>query len=178
MLKGLMTKIFTFLFLFLAVLSPLNALEITALEKEKDGEITASFCDIFQIKNIALNQSALAAAVTLPKDEEIYENLAILNSDIAGKIISCFAVCELNTTCKNAKYEIESIKKIKDNLISAKVVFDGDISAIFLVSSYIKKNKKLYRVKTPQDFKFLNKKYQNNFRTWLLNEIKNKYEMF
>lgn len=178
MLKGLMTKTFAFIFLFLAVLSPLNALEITGLEKENDGEITISFCNTFKIKNIALNQSSLAQAVVLPKDEGNYENLTLLNADIAGKIVSCFGVCEVKNTCKEAPYTLESIRKIKDkDIFVAKVIFDNDINATFIVASYQKKNKTLYRVKTPQDFKFLNKKYQNNFRTWLIKEIKNKYEM-
>ena len=105
--------------------------------------------------------------------------MALLNADIAGKIVSCFSVCELKTKCKNVPYALDNIRKIKDkDLFLAKVVFDNDISAIFLVSSYKKKNKTLYRVKAPQDFKFLNKKYRANFRTWLIKEIKNKYEMF
>lgn len=179
MSKGLMTKFLAFLFLFFALINPLNALEITGIEKEKDGEITLSFCNTFKIENIALNQSSLAQAAVLPKDEEIYENLALLNADIAGKIVSCFGVCELKAKCKNVPYTLDSIRKIKDkDLFLAKVVFDRDISAIFLVSTYKKKDKILYRVKTPQDFKFLNKKYRKNFRTWLIKEIKNKYEMF
>lgn len=179
MLKGLMTKLFTFFFLFLIVLSPLYALEITGIEKEKDGEITLSFCNVFKINNIALNQGSLTQAVVLSKDEGIYENLVLLNADIAGKIISCFGVCELDKICTQASYKIESIKKVKDkDLFLVKVVFDNDISVAFLVSSYKKKNKTLYRVKTPQDFKFLNKKYQKKFRAWLIKEIKDRYEMF
>ena len=179
MLKGLMNKILAFIFLFLAAIIPLSALEITGMEKENDGEITLTFCNTFKIKNIALNQSALTQAVVLPKDEGIYDNLAILNTDIAGEIISCFGVCEIKTQCKNVPYNLESIKKVKDkDIFLAKVIFDNDISAIFLVSSYKKKNKILYRVKPPQDFKFLNKKYQEIFRAWLIKEIKNNYEMF
>ena len=173
-----MTKFFALLFLFFAAIPPLNALEITAQEKESDGEITLTFCNTFKIKNIALNQNSLAQAVVLPKDEEIYENLAILNADIANKIVSCFGVCDIKKNCK-VPYALESIRKVKDkDLYLAKVIFDNDISAVFLVSSYKKKNKTLYRVKAPQDFKFLNNKYRRIFRAWLIKEIKNKYEMF
>ena len=173
MLKELTSKIFTVVFLFLAVL-PLNALEVTAWEEEDDGEVTVTFSKTLQIKNVSLDRTLVTPTVIFPKDEEIYENLALLKPEISQKILACFeGVCELKNKYKKVTYNLVSKRKVKDkDIVVAKVAFDGDISAIFLVSTYQKGNKISYRVKTPQDFKFLSSGYRNSFRKWLINEVK------
>lgn len=175
MLKGLTTKFVVLIFLFGMITSSACALEVSAFKMEEDGEATITFCKTFKIENISLNKSSVAKTVVFEKDNGEFENIALLNKNIADKIISCFeGKCNLKTNCKSVPYTLISARKAKDNnLVIAKVSFDRDISAIFLVSSYQKKNKTMYRVKTPQDLKFLSSKYKKNFRNWLINETKN-----
>ena len=172
MLKELMTKFFAFIFLLIAVLMPLKALEVSALEGENDGEVTLTLCNTLQIKNVNLDRSSVTPTVIFPKEEEIYENIFLLKPEISQKIVACFErVCEFKKSCKKVEYSLLSARKIKDkNIVVAKVAFDNEVSAIFLVSSYQNKNKTLYRVKMPQDFKFLSKKYQKKFRAWLIEQ--------
>lgn len=174
MLKELMTKFFACIFLLLAVLMPLNALEISAWKDESDGEVTVTLSKTLQINNVYLDRETITPTVIFPKDEGLYENIAILKPEINQKFLACFeGVCELKNKTKKVTYNLISARKVKDkNLVIAKVAFDGDISATFLVSSYENKNKKIYRVTAPQDFKFLSSGYRNAFRKWLINQVK------
>lgn len=157
------------------IFSSAYALEISAFKPEEDGEATISFCKTLKIGNVSLNKKTLIQTVVFEKDEGGFENIALLNNNIANKIITCFeGVCNLEKSCKIVPYTLISAKKVKDkNLVIAKVAFGSDISAIFLVSNFQKKNKIIYRVKTPQDLKFLSGKYKKNFRNWLIQETKN-----
>ncbi len=174
MLKELMIKFFACIFLLLAVLMPANALEITAWEEENDGEVTVTLSKTLQINNVYLDRETITPTVIFPKDESIYENIALLKPEINQKFLACFeGVCELKNKTKKVSYNLSIARKAKDkNLVIAKVIFDGDISATFLVSSYQNKNKTMYRVKAPQDFKFLSSGYRNTFRKWLINQVK------
>ena len=174
MLKELTTKFLITVFLFSQIFQAANALEISAFQPEEDGEATITFCKKFKIENVSLNKNYVTQAVVFEKDGGEYENIAVLNNEIATKIVSCFeGVCDTRTDCEDFPYTLISARKIKDkDLVIAKVAFDDDISAIFLISSYKKKNKTLYRVTMPQDFKFLTGKYKNIFRSWLLLRVK------
>lgn len=174
MLKELTTKFLVTIFLFGQIFQAANALEISAFKAEDDGEATITFCKTIEIKNVSLDKGSVVQTVIFEKDDGEYENIALMNKDFANHIISCFeGVCNMMTTCRTSLYSLISARKIKDkNLVIAKVSFDRDISAIFLISTYQKGNKTLYRVTTPQDLKFLNKKYKKNFRNWLINETK------
>ena len=174
MLKGLTTKIFALTLLSCLLFTSINALEISAFKTEEDGEATITFCKTFKIENISLDKNSLAQTVVFEKDEGEFENIALLNNQIAAKIVSCFeGVYDLKTSCGDVVYSLISAKKIEDkNLVIAKVAFDDDISAIFIISSFHKKNKTMYRVKAPQDFKFLNSKQKKIFREWLLLRVK------
>lgn len=176
MLKELTTKFLVLIFLFSMITSSAFALEVSAFKTEEDGEATITFCKTLEIKNVSLNKNSIVQTVVFEKDEGEFENIAILNKNFANHLISCFeGVCDKRTTCKTSLYSLMSVKKVEDkNLVIAKVSFDRDISAIFLVSSYKDKNKNktIYRIKAPQDFKFLNSKYKKNFRNWLIKETK------
>lgn len=175
MLKELTTKFLVTFFLFGMIFQAANALEISAFKAEDDGEATITFCKTLEIKNVSLNRDSVVQTVVFEKDDGEFENIALLNDAVANKIITCFeGVCEAKTPCKTVPYSLISAKKVKDkDLVIAKVAFDDDISAIFLISTFEKKNKKIYRVKTPQDLKLLNTKYKKNLRSWLINETKN-----
>ena len=175
MLKGLTTKFFAVTLLFCLLFTSINALEISAFKTEDDGEATITFCKTFKIENISLNKSSVAKTVVFEKDDGEFENIALLNKTVADKIISCFeGKCNLKKNCKSVPYTLTSARKAKNkNLVIAKVAFDGDISAIFLISSFQKKDKTIYRVKMPQDIKFLSSKYKKNLRNWLIKETKN-----
>ena len=170
MLKELTTKFLFVIFLFGMITSSAFALEVSAFKPEEDGEATITFCKKFKIENVSLDKNYVTQTVVFEKDGGQYENIAVLNDTIATKIVSCFeGVCDTQTDCKNVTYTLISARKIKDkDLVIAKVAFDDDISAIFIISSYQKKNKTLYRVTMPQDFKFLTGKYKKIFRNWLL----------
>ena len=174
MLKELMTKLFAFFLLASVAFTSANALEVSSLKQEEDGEATITFCKTLKIENVYLDNSSVIQTVVFEKDEGEFENIALLNSTIANKIISCFeGVCDMRTSCRKVPYTLISARKIKDkDLVVAKVAFDNDISAIFLVSSYKKKNKTLYRVTMPQDIKFLSGRYKRNLRNWLIKETK------
>ena len=121
-----------------------------------------------------MDNSSVIQTVVFEKDEGEFENIALLNSTIANKIISCFeGVCDMRTSCNQVPYSLISATKVKDkDLVVAKVAFDNDISATFLVSSYKKKDKTLYRVKMPQDLEFLSQRYKRALRDWLIKETK------
>ncbi len=174
MLKELMIKTFAALLLIFAICAPLNALEISKIEHEDDGELALTFCNTFKIKNISLDHNTITPTVVLPKEEEVYENLAVLNNDISTKIVASFeGVYQVTKECKKVPVSLISKRAVKDkNLVVAKVSFGGDISAIFLISTYEKKNKTLYRMRTPGDFKFLSSSYQKKFRQWLIEQTK------
>jgi len=174
MLKGLTTKFLVTIFLFCMIFQASHALEISSFKTEDDGEATITFCKTIEIKNVSLNKNSVIQTIVFEKDDGEYENIAVLNKNFANHIVSCFeGVCDMRTTCKTSLYSLMSAKKAKDkDLVIAKVSFDRDISAIFLVSTFQKKNKKIYRIKSPQDLKFLNSKYKKNFRKWLISETK------
>ncbi|MBO4707004.1 MAG: hypothetical protein J5594_00365 [Elusimicrobiaceae bacterium] len=174
MLKGLTIKFLVLIFLFGMTTSSVSALEVSAFKPEDDGEATITFCKTLQIKNVSLNKNSVIQTVIFEKDDGEFENIAVLNKDFANHIISCFeGICDMRTKCKTSLYSLMSARKVQDkDLVVAKVSFDRDISAVFLISSYHKENKVIYRIKTPQDLKFLNKKYKKNFRNWLIKEIK------
>ena len=174
MLKELTTKTFFAIFLFIQIFQASYALEISAFKQEDDGEATITFCKTIEIKNVSVNKGSVVQTIEFEKDDGEYENIAVLNKNFANHIVSCFeGVCDTRTTCKTSIYSLMSAKKAKDkDLVIAKVSFDRDISAIFLVSTFQKKNKTIYRIKSPQDLKFLNGKYKKNFRKWLINETK------
>ena len=174
MLKELMTKLFATVLLIFGILAPLNALEISKIEQENDGELTLTFCNTFKIENIDLKKDSITPTVILPKEEELYENLAILNNDIATKIVASFEnVYQITNECKSVPYSLISKRKVKNKpLVVTKVAFDRDISVEFLVSSYQKRTKTLYRIHTPVDLKFLKSGYQKNLRKWLIEETK------
>lgn len=174
MLKELTTKTLFAIFLFSQIFQASYALEISAFKQEEDNEATITFCKTLEIKNVSLNRDSVVQTVIFEKDDGEFENVSLLNDQIANKIIACFeGVCDVNITCKSVPYTLISARKVKDqNLVVAKVAFDEDINAVFLVSTYQKKNKTMYRVKTPQDLKFLSGKYKKNFRNWLINKTK------
>ena len=174
MWKELTTKFIVVIFLFAMIFPSANALEISAFETEEDGDATISFCKTLKIENVSLNKDSVIQTVIFEKDDGEFENIALLNGVIATKIISCFeGVCDTRTSCNHVPYTLVSARKVIDrDLVVAKVNFDGDLSAIFLISSYQKKNKTLYRVTSPQDLKFLNSKYKKNLRNWLIEEAK------
>ncbi|MBQ2312765.1 MAG: hypothetical protein II183_01225 [Elusimicrobiaceae bacterium] len=157
------------------IFSSANALEISAFKAEDDGEATITFCKTLKIENVSLNKDSVVQTVVFEKDDGEFENISLLNNIIANKIISCFeGVCDIRTSCKTVPYALISARKVIDrDLVVVKVNFDRDISAIFLISSYQKKNKTLYRVTMPQDLKFLSGKYKRKLRNWLINEAKN-----
>ena len=175
MLKELTTKFLVLIFLFTVITSSALALEVSAFKPEQDGEATITFCKTLEIQNVSLNKTSVVQTVVFEKDDGEFENISVLNKNFANHLISCFeGVCDKRTTCKTSLYSLMSAKKIEDkDLVVAKVSFDRDISAIFLVSTFHKKNKKFYRIKAPQDLKFLNNKYKKNFRNWLIKETKN-----
>lgn len=174
MLKELMTKYLLSLLLVFAICAPLNALEISKIEHESDGELTLTFCNTIKIKNIDFNSNSVSPTVVFPKEEELYENLSVLNNDIVTQIMASFeGVYQPTNDCKEVTYSLMNTRKVKDkNLVVAKVAFDEDIAVTFLVSSYKKKNKTLYRVRIPSDFKFLSGSYQRAFRKWLIEKTK------
>ncbi len=174
MLKELTTKTFLAIFLFSQIFQAANALEISAFEQEEDGEATITFCKTLEIKNVSLNKNSVIQTVVFEKDDGEFENIAVLNKDFANHVISCFeGICDMRTSCKTSLYSLMSARKVQDkDLVVAKVSFDRDISAVFLISSFQKKNKKIYRIKMPQDLKFLSGKYKKNFRNWLIKETK------
>lgn len=175
MLKELTTKFFVTIFLFSMIFSSANALEISAFKAENDGEATVTFCKTLKVENVSVSKKSVIQTVVFEKDDGEYENIALLNNTIANKIISCFeGVCDTRTSCNKVPYTLISARKAKSgDLVIAKVAFDRDLSAIFLISSYQKKDKTLYRVTMPQDLKFLSGKYKRNLRDWLINETKN-----
>ena len=175
MLKELMTKTLAVFFLSCTVFTAANALDVSAFKKETDGEATVTLCKTLQIKNVSLKNDTVTQTVVLPKDEGEYENLSLLNDSIASKIVTCFeGVCDFRTIhCTKPPYTLISKRKVEDkDLVVAKVAFDKDLSVTFLVSSYKKKNKTVYRVRTPQDLKFLKSWYYGSFRNWLIKETK------
>ena len=174
MLKGLTTKFSVIIFLFSVITSSALALEVSAFKQEEDGEATITFCKTLEIQNVSLNKNSVVQTVVFEKDDGKFENIAILNKNFTNHLISCFeGICDKRTTCKTSLYSLMNAKKVEDkDLVIAKVSFDRDISAIFLVSTFQKKNKTFYRIKSPQDLKFLNNKYKKNFRNWLIKETK------
>ena len=174
MLKGLTTKFFAVTLLFCGIFTRAFSLEVSAIKTEGDGEATITFCKTLKIENVALDKNSAVKTVVFEKDDGKFENIALLNKTIADKIVSCFeGVCDIKTACNSVSYTLLSARKAKDNnLVIAKVAFDKDINAVFLVSSFQKKNKIIYRVKMPQDLKFLSSKYKKNFRNWLIKETK------
>ena len=133
-----------------------------------------TFCNTFKIKNIGLDNKTVASTIVFPKEEELYENITILNSEIVPKILASFqGVYKVTNECKKVSFSLISSRKVKDkNLVVAKVAFGYDIGVTFLVSSYQKKDKTLYRVTMPSDFKFLSNSYKKNFRKWLIEQTK------
>ena len=174
MLKGLTTKFSVIIFLFTVITSSALALEVSAFKPEEDGEATITFCKTLEIQNVSLNKNSIVQTVVFEKDDGEFENISVLNKNFANHLLSCFeGVCDKRTTCKTSLYSLMSAKKVDGkDLVIAKVSFDRDISAIFLVSTFQKKNKKIYRIKAPQDLNFLNSKYKKNFRAWLIKETK------
>lgn len=157
--------------LFLSAGLSLNALDISSFNiEEEDGEAEIGFCSLFEIENIEQKQTNLGPVLVLPKEEGTYTNISFLTPQITQKVLECFAdFCQIQPSCaKEPKLKLLNAKKIGEARVRIEVSFDEELSAIFFISTYQKKNKTIYVLDTPQDFTFKSKKYQKKIRAWLI----------
>ena len=169
-----MTKLLIFILLFLPSL--VFSLEISAVQKQQDGDYKITFCSLFKIENISLVEKSFGSVLEMPREIGGYKNLAITSEDLDLKIKNAIK----DTPKVNAKQsyrkpvlKMVSMRKIKESsTVLCQISFDDSLDIILFASKYKKGKKDIYRVSYPQDFKFLNKDYKKQVRTFVLANAK------
>lgn len=160
--------------LFLLCGVNLSALSISAFTREADGEATLSFCGLFSIQNIALENKGLGPVLVMPKDLGGYKNLIITSKDFDAQIKKCFTACSFKKTCAapvSLKLKSAHLFKSKKGIV-ATLSIDGQVDAVFLVTKYRRGEKDIFKVKYPQDIKFLDSKLKERIKEVLIKEAK------
>lgn len=169
-----MTKLLIFVLLFLPSVS--FSLEVSAVKKQQDKDYTITFCNLFKIENIALEKKSFGSFIEMPREIGGYKNLAITSKDLDLKIKDILEEREkINTKniCSSPVLKLVSARKIKESSsVLCQVSFDDSLDVIVFASKYKKGKKEIYRVSYPQDFKFLNKKYKEQVRSFILEKTK------
>ena len=169
-----MTKLLIFVLLFLPSLA--FSLEVSGVQKQQDGDYKITFCKLFKIENIALVKKSFGSVLEMPRELGGYKNLAITSQELDLKIkqaIEGGAKDNTKTTCKTPVLKIVSARKIKESSsVLCQVSFDDSLDIIVFASKYKKGKKDIYRVSFPQDLKFLNKKYKEQVRAFILENTK------
>ncbi len=169
-----MTKLLIFVLLFLPSIS--FSLEVSAVKKQQDKDYTITFCNLFKIENIALEKKTFGSFIEMPREIGGYKNLAITSKDLDLKIKDILEEREkINTKniCSSPVLKLVSARKIKESSsVLCQVSFDDSLDIIVFASKYKKGKKEIYRVSYPQDFKFLNKKYKEQVRSFILEKTK------
>ena len=169
-----MTKLLIFVLLFLPSVS--FSLEVSAVKKQQDKDYTITFCNLFKIENIALEKKTFGSFIEMPREIGGYKNLAITSKDLDLKIKDILEEREkINTKniCSSPVLKLVSARKIKESSsVLCQVSFDDSLDVIVFASKYKKGKKEIYRVSYPQDFKFLNKKYKEQVRSFILEKTK------
>lgn len=175
MWKGLMTKALIAVLLFLPCFA-FAEFEVSQVQKQSDGDYTISFCKLFKIENIALEQNSLGSFLKMPLEISGYKNIAITSKDLDLKIKTALlnsAKADLKSKCKEPVLKIISARKIKESpSVLCQISFDDSLDIIVFASKYKKGKKEIYRVSYPQDFKFLNKTYKKQVRSFILKNTK------
>ena len=169
-----MTKLLIFVLLILPSVS--FSLEVSAVKKQQDKDYTITFCNLFKIENIALEKKTFGSFIEMPREIGGYKNLAITSKDLDLKIKDILEEREkINTKniCSSPVLKLVSARKIKESSsVLCQVSFDDSLDVIVFASKYKKGKKEIYRVSYPQDFKFLNKKYKEQVRSFILEKTK------
>ncbi|MBQ4493715.1 MAG: hypothetical protein II972_03860 [Elusimicrobiaceae bacterium] len=170
-----MTKLFAFLLLFLPACA-FASLEVSQVQKQQDGDYKITFCKLFKIENIALNKNSFGSFLEMPRELGGYKNLAITSKELDLKIknaIEGLAKTDTKNTCQKPILKIVSARKIKESSsVLCQISFDDSLDIIVFASKYKKGQKEIYRVSYPQDFKYLDKKYKAEVRTFVLKNTK------
>jgi hypothetical protein len=159
-----------FCFIFFLIVG-LCAVDISGIEREGDGEMTVLFCGLFKIENIDVKNTPAGEVILMPQDKGGYKNLIITSKNLDEKLKTCFNAKCAAAHCKNRpQAKIISADKLKNyNSVLATFSLDGEISATVFVSKIVRKKGGVsYRVKFPQDLKFLNGKYRAELRQFLI----------
>lgn len=169
-----MTKLLIFVLLFLPSLA--FSLEVSAVQKQQDGDYKITFCKLFKIENIALVKKSFGSVLEMPREVGGYKNLAITSNELDLKIKNAIEGAlkdKTKTTCQTPVLKIVSARKIKESSsVLCQVSFDDSLDIIVFVSKYKKGKKDIYRVSYPQDLKFLNKNYKEQVRAFILENTK------
>ena len=175
MWKGLMNKLFAFVLLFLPVCA-FASLEVSQVQKQQDDDYTITFCNLFKIENIALQKNSFGSFLEMPREISGYKNLAITSEQLDLKIKNAIEgnfKTNSKNTCKKPSLKMVSARRLKESpTVLCQVSFDDSLDIIAFASKYKKGKKDIYRVSYPQDFKFLNKKYKAQVRSFILQNTK------
>ena len=105
-----------------------------------------------------------------------YKNLAITSKDLDLKIKEAIedpSKISKKHTCQTPFLKMVSMRSIKESSsVICQVSFDDSLDIIAFASKYKKGKKDVYRVSYPQDFKFLNKEYKQQVRSFILENAK------
>lgn len=169
-----MTKLLFFVLLFLPSLA--FALEVSAVQKQQDGDYKITFCNLFKIENISLTEKSFGTFLEMPRELGGYKNLALTSEDLALKIKNAIAGAtkvSSKNSCQKPILKMVFLRKIKESSsVLCQVSFDSSLDIIVFASKYKKGKKDIYRVSYPQDFKFSDKKYKTEVRTFVLANAK------
>ena len=169
-----MTKLLIFILLFLPSLA--FSLEVSAVQKQQDGDYKITFCKLFKIENIALVKKYFGTFLEMPRELGGYKNLAITSKELDLKIKDAIEGSVKNNTknaCQTPVLKVVSARRIKESSsVICQVSFDNSLDIIAFASKYKKGKKDVYRVSYPQDLKFLNKKYKEQVRSFILESTK------
>ncbi len=149
--------------------SGLQALGISAVKAEDDGERTFAFCGKFEVENWDLRKTAAGIVLLPPEDFGGYKNIKVLSKDLSVLMKNCFeGTCIIVKACP-VPLKTVFVKKVNEGkTILVDVIFGEELKAVFLVSQYKRKGKTHYRIKKPQDFVFKDKKLEASVRSALL----------
>ena len=159
----------------LLLAAPLCALNISYINHDvKNKTAAVGFCMVFEIQNISLQETPFGAVLVMPKDLGGYNNINIISKELDEQIKKLWNVKFEAIACKAPPhYLVTQKKKIENkNTILANVTIDNRLEITVFISKHKKAGKDIYRLKLPQDFKFREEQYKEDFRRYIIEEAK------
>jgi hypothetical protein len=153
----------------------LYALSINAVKRDlSDNTATISFCGVFEIKNISVEETPFGEVASMPKELGGYANIIVTSKKLDEAVKLCHsAKCKAVKCSAYPEYKLLTARKLKSGKsVLAKVSFDEELTITFFVSKYKRGNKDIHRVNPPRDFEFTDKKYKNQVRQFLIGRTK------
>jgi hypothetical protein len=159
-----MTKIlraFLLPLLFFAGSGNIYALEVWAAAQPKKETAAVNFCGLFKVEYAALRQTPFGEVVVMPKELGGYKNIVVTSKVLDEKIKTCLKGNCAAAPCKEPVLEVAQARRAgQSKSVLVSLSLDGELALTFFLSA----QKRGWRVKGPQDLKYIDGKFRKRLR--------------